>query len=569
MTRIGVCLLVCWCSVGLTGCGSGRAEVTVAPRPRPVTVFELRESQPTPELRHAGSVSPWKSQDVGFEVSGRVNGIIEPGVNVTGPRFDAATGAFVDDQSTNLAEISPTRYEVRLASSRASLETARARLSASEKEVRDVMPKRLLSAQASLDLARQEFGRISNLFNRQVETQQSLDKAQADLTTTEAELQQLEATTAVKESERASFAAQVNEAEEAVRQAQQDLDDTILRAPFQGQVSAVYETVGSVVQAGQPVVRLQMMDPIQVDVQVSAQTDARLNYNDIVQVFPPGEKYPVPAMVYEKAAVADAATRTFLVTLLIRNSQLMDGLPREYDPARDLRTRSVVALFAEKLYRDSPYFIHAESLYRDGDEYVVWRVKNVQRGLLETEIPEKLEVERVVVVPGDGRITFMSAATLRELTDVGKLDPASDVLLGGVQDMRGQPLAEEETLARLKSEANIYFVRERWRFRPGDIVQVELNANPIIAGLYIPMDAIQREGLEDGLASLFVVDEANGGSVVRQVRIRLQGQNVGALQKVEPVTPGELKSGDRVVAAGTHFLVDGEAVRVTSVAGER
>ena len=83
------------------------------------------------------------------------------------------------------------------------------------------------------------------------------------------------------------------------------------------------------------------------------------------------------------------------------------------------------------------------------------------------------------------------------------------------------------------------------------------------------MDAIQREGLEEGLASLFVVDEVNGGSVVRQVRIRLQGQNVGALQKVEPVTPGELKPGDRIVAGGTHFLVDGEAVRVTSVAGER
>ena len=547
------------------GCSERGAGAELQPRPRPVRVFELKVSQPSSELRHAGSVSAWKSQDVGFEVAGRIQYILEPGLNVEGPSFDAATDGFQTDQATVLARVSPTRYEVQLASAEARLETAKAQLSAAEKELRDVMPRRIQSAKAQFNLAQQELRRVQALFERAVETQQRLDVAQADVLTSEAELQQMEATATVRESERASYAAQVNEAREAVRQAQQDLKDTTLFAPFQGQISSVYETVGSVVQAGQGVVRVQMMDPIQVEVQVSAQTDARLNYNDIVSVYPAGESYSVPAMVYEKAAVADAATRTFLVSLLIRNSQLTAGLPEEFDPEKDVRTRSIGALFAERIDQHSPYFVREESLYREGDEFLVWRIRNLQQGMRDAEIPNQLEVEPVKVVPGERRLTFQTAATMRDLIEIGTLNPQRDVLLGQVRNMQGEPLEPAEALARLKSQGKIYFVREQWRFRPGDIVLTDLSSTSIPEGFYVPMDALKRRSLDENLASLFVVRDSERGHVVREIAVRLLGKNVGTSQLLECVTEGELQSGDRIVSAGVHFLVDGEAVRVTGV----
>ena len=560
---------VMWPGLGLlgllmVGCMSGKTPPEVAARPRPVNVFALRERQPVAETRYAGSVTAWKSQDVGFEVSGRVQRIIEPGLDVVGPEIDPATNNVIEGSGTLLARVNPTRYEVRLASAEASVKTARARLAAAEQEVTKVMPKQLLASAAAMELARQEFARVKTLLAQDAATQQALDRAQANLDTTQAEYQQLEAVAAVKDAERASYAAQVDEALENVRQAKEDLDDTELRAPFQGQISAVYETVGSVVQAGQPVLRVQMMDPIQVNVQVSAETDARLLYNDLVRVFPPGQETPVPAMVYEKATVADATTRTFLVTLLIRNAKLTEGLPDDFDPARDIRTRSIAPLFSEAANEGPPYYAWESSLLREGAEYFVLRVKGVQKGHPESQIPTRLEVERVRVVPGEKRISLLSVVTLRELKDLGELDPEKDLLASDFQSMNGTRLETAQMLDRLAQVEHMHYVRERWRLRPGDVVQAELNPAPVPRGLYVPMDAIVREEPQSNQGSLFVVDGSGEGTVARKVKVKLQGPNVGTLVRIEALEPQALGAGTRVVASGAHYLADGESVRVVT-----
>ena len=548
----------------MVGCLSSKTPEKVTVRPRAVNVFELQESQPIAEIRYAGSVSAWKSQDVGLEVSGRVQQIIEPGLDVVGPEFDPATNNVVEDSGTLLARVNPTRYQVRLASAEASVKTARARLAAAEQEVTKVMPKQLLASAAAMELARQEFARVKTLLAQDAATQQALDRAQANLDTTQAEYQQLEAVAAVKDAERASYAAQVDEALEAVRQAKEDLDDTELRAPFQGQVSAVYETVGSVVQAGQPVLRVQMMDPIQVDVQVSAETDARLLYNDLVRVFPPGEETPVPAMVYEKATVADATTRTFLVTLLIRNAKLTEGLPSEFDPVRDLRTRSIAPLFSEAANDGPPFYSRESALMRDGDEYFVLRVKGVQKGHPESQIPTQLEVERVRVVPGDKRISLLSVVTLRELDDLGDLNPDADLLVSDFLSMDGARLDMPQVLARLDQMGHMHYIRERWRLRPGDVVQAELSPAPVPRGLYVPMDVIVREEPQSNQGSLYVVDGTDDNAVCRKVTVRLQEPTVGSQVRVEALQPESLSVGALVVASGAHYLTDGEPVRVVS-----
>lgn len=546
------------------GCSKESHTRVVVKRPRPVSTLELHTSVPRLQPMYAGSVTAWKSQDVGFEVGSRVLEILEPGINVEGPSVDPATEEFLPHTATVIGKLDPTRYQVRLASAQAGVATAQARLNASDKDVRDVMPKQIRAAEATVQLAQQEYGRAKNLIASQAATQTSLDKAKADLDTAEAQLQQLQATVTVKEAERASYAAQLNEAQERVRQAQQDLDDTILYAPFQGQIATVYETVGSVVQAGQPVLKLQMMDPIQIDVQVSAATDATLLYNDVVWVYPPEDNKPVQAMVYEKAAVADAATRTFLVTLLIRNEKIQEGLPEQHDAKLDIRTRTITPLMTESRNQTPPYYARETAIYHSGGKEYVFRIKGLQKGHPDSAMPSRLDVEAVPVRTGNKRIPFLKVATLIELTDLGDLNPETDLLVGEVYNMNGSPLSEAEAFERLSRLKHVHFVRERWRFRPGDIAKVDLQRQPPPPGFYLPMDAISLDPAHANQASVFVIKHEENSIRARQVPVKLLAPPVANLRRIEALNAGELTEGDRVVNGGVHYLRDGDEVLPTT-----
>ncbi len=547
-----LCISACW----LQGCGQSSAEVEQA-RPRPVTTFPLKRTAPTPEARHAASVTPWKSQDFGFEVGGRVvEMLVEPGEDVAGPEIDPDSTRFKPRTGTLVGRLDPQRFEARLNSAKASVATAQARILAIEREIENVIPKQVAASQATLVLARQEFQRAETLRRQNVTTQAELDKVQADMDTAEAQLQQLEANIAVREAELAAQQAQLAEAREAVRQAQQDLDDTGLYAPFQGQISHVYETVGSVVQAGQAVARVQMMDPIQVDVQVSAETDARLFYNDMVLVYPSDGTDPVPAMVYEKAALADDSTRTFLVTLLIRNRQMQYGMPEEFDADRDVRTRDVGRIFVKHEQGRPRYYVRESGLYRDETGEYVWRVnENVQR-IPEGDRPYQLEVEQVRVKSGSERMAFLSVAVFRELEDIGELNPAADAIIGSVLTMAGRPLTPEEATQRLTDKGMVYWTRERWMFRPGDVAEVDLRAAPSPLGFYVPMEALVLNPADEQDVSVFIVQERKA----IQVPVKLIGPPIGSQRQIEPVHPDALSEGDLVISQGVHFLIDGEAV---------
>ena len=102
-----------------------------------------------------------------------------------------------------------------------------------------------------------------------------------------------------------------------------------MHSPFDGQISRVHVIPGGYVERGQPVVTVQMMDPMKVQVAVSPDTDRQVNYNDLVKVYVDGENEPLNGWVWNKDAVADASTRTFMVTLLVRNREIEAGLPAD------------------------------------------------------------------------------------------------------------------------------------------------------------------------------------------------------------------------------------------------
>jgi len=106
----------------LAGCGKKDAIVTV-PNPRPVNAIELSEINPVKPLLLTGSVMSWKEQDISFEVSGRVEWIVEMGTNLEG-RWEE--DSIVHIPGDVMARIDKRHNQIRLKAARAEQERAEA-----------------------------------------------------------------------------------------------------------------------------------------------------------------------------------------------------------------------------------------------------------------------------------------------------------------------------------------------------------------------------------------------------------------------------------------------------------
>ena len=125
------------------------------------------------------------------------------------------------------------------------------------------------------------------------------------------------------------------------------MPDCKLKSPFTGQIARVHVIPGGYVIPGQPVVTVQMMDPMKIQVAVSPDTDKQVKFNDRVRVYLPDSEEFLEGYVYLKDTYADPATRTYLITLLVRNQKTISGIPEE------LRGKSVAT--AEKLWQRVTY----------------------------------------------------------------------------------------------------------------------------------------------------------------------------------------------------------------------
>lgn len=155
---------------------------------------------------------------------------------------------------------------------------------------------RLDSASTRFTIARDEYARRQQLFSRGVISRSELD----------------------------SFRERFEVAEAALREAQRDLDDTRLVAPFPGRIARTLVDNFQNVQAKQPVLILQNSSLLEVDIQVpesamalvaagiTAETAA--SQLEAVVEFPvlPGQTFPLYLESFSTEATASA--RTFLVT---------------------------------------------------------------------------------------------------------------------------------------------------------------------------------------------------------------------------------------------------------------
>lgn len=548
----------------LSGC-SKRQQIEVVQQPRPVTVLKLVEFQPESRTRYTGTVSAWKAEDIGFEVGGRIESLVEPGTDVIGPEYIDATS---DDRHPGqvIAQLGKERYEIQLQSALARVKSTEAQRDTIQNELTKILPKQIVAAEVDLKFTSAEYTRQKDLFDQNAGTRTELDQALAARDTAQAQLDQLQETLIGKKAELQAYEAQIEEAKEAVASAERDLLDTALKAPFSGRIAESYKTLGSVVQPGEAVFQLQMMNPMLINVEVDSQTDARLNYGDIVLVYPPDAMdQPSRAMVYETASVADPSTRTFLINLLMLNNKIATGLPENVDAENDLRTRELFGIFQEHENDSSPYYLNENGLYRDDQGAYIFRVKNLNGASRVRTSETEFEVEKVYVSLADDRLSIFDVASFRKLKELGDLKPKHDMFVGTLQSIAGQILPKDVASSRLEKRGKLFWVRERWQLRPGDFLDVELGEDPLERGFYVPMDAVVRS-IGSTKSYLFVVNPDEEPLKVQRLEVAaFPSIDSDKLVRIVPANPDELQEGALVVEKGTHYLTDGESVRVTNL----
>ncbi len=510
----------------LSGC---RREVeSRPPAPRPVTVIEVTVGDPTDRARLAGVVESWAQQDVAFEVPGRIQVIAEEGTVLEGRWVEGDQVVLTGEV---LARIDQAIYQAAVTAATAEVAEARINLEAA-------LPAKLDEATAVSEKENLEYDRTKTAHDRGAATDIELATAQARRDAARAGVREAQA--AIE-----SGKATLDRAQATQRQAEIDLANTILYAPFTGEVSEVYTKVGGYAHAGQSVAELVMMDPIQVDVTVSANTARRIALDDAVRVSVTGRGESIPGKVYRKSTVADAATRTFTITVMLRNERrVVDG-----------RTDSTVSMLpqVERLFPvsredplvDGPLFVEERrGLHRDGRGHFIWVADGVPFLAGLDPVDPSFAVRKARVVPGDRRLNYKGIYLLRELADTGDLRFLDAMVLGvpeGLQD--GDRVA---------------IVHKSWVLRPGDLVEVRFERDVGVVGMYVPMPAIVPDG--DGGGSVFIVRD---GTAV-EIGVTLH-EVVGELQRIEGNGEVSLATGDRVITRGASYVRPGEAVSVVEV----
>ncbi len=527
MTRRGI--EVPWAGTGallatlalLGGCRQERE--APARGPRPVEVVELRVSDPTVPLRVPGVVRAWAEEDIGFEVSGQVVFVLLEGTRVRGRWVEGDTVLVEGDV---LARLDPADFEAAVDKANADLEVAR--IKRDRVAPASVAAARAIEAESTINLKR-----IQQVHERGAASER-------ELTAAETSANVASANASVAEANAVAAAAEVVRAQASLAQASLNLTRTEIRAPFTGEVAERYVTVGGLTSPASRVLRLTMMDPIEIDVQVSAQTSRRIARHDRVRIYPEWYDEPLSGKVQRKSTSADPGTQTFTITIITRNQRISTGRAEDVQ-AEAVAIPEISIATLEQDGAPGPLFVDEHRvLRRDEKGWHVWAIDGWAIAGDAGDRPERLILRRVDVTPGEARMSFQGIYVFRSLADPGTLQRnqvlATDVP-AGTRDGETADLAET-----------------RWALRPGDVVAIDLGMEHAGPGFYVPQEAIVVTG--EGTGRVFLLDDQ---TTARAIEVRL-GVVIGGVQRVDSPDLDAAPEGSRVISRGAYALTDGEGV---------
>jgi len=405
--------------LGSSGCSQPETErVAVI---RPVRTMVVTGGENTSTRIFPGKVDAAKRVELAFQV---------PGLLV---KLSAREGQMVAKGDV-IAQLREDEFQARLTALQGQLDQARAALRAlaagERPEERLRRESDVRAAESRLTNAKLEFDRSNRLIASRAISQADFDRTESAYRVAQEDLkaarQLLEIGSIARVEDIDAQTAVVRGLEGRVVEANLQLQDTTLRAPYDGVIAERFVEEGQNVRAKESIVKFQDVDEVEIAVDVpEAVMAANLQSADIVQLVAeisgaPGVRFPV--RVSEMAQRADPTTQTFNVRVAMQAPEGISVLPgmsatvtMTYRRANVLGSRTMIPITA----------IHQDS---DGTQ-MVWLLddsdvvspRTVSLGVAvagDVEIAEGLaEGDRIVVA---GVNQLRNAMQVRDLgTDLG------------------------------------------------------------------------------------------------------------------------------------------------------
>lgn len=317
---------VAFISAGISVSGCSQKTVEEAAVVRPVRTMVVAAGENTSTRIFPGKVDAAKRVELAFQV---------PGLLV---KLSAREGQMVAKGDV-IAQLREDEFQARLKALQGQLDQARAALRAlmagDRPEERLRREADVRAAESRLTNAKLDFDRSSRLIPSRAISQSDFDRSKSAYQIAQEELksarQLLEIGSIAREEDIDAQSAVVRGLEGRVVEANLQLQDTTLRAPYDGVIAERFVEEGQNVQAKQSVVKFQDVDEVEIAVDVpEAVMAANLQSADIVQLVAeisgaPGIRFPV--RVSEMAQRADPTTQTFNVRVAMQAPEGISVLP--------------------------------------------------------------------------------------------------------------------------------------------------------------------------------------------------------------------------------------------------
>ncbi len=250
-----------------------------------------------------------------------------------------------------LYRINTDNYATSIASGEAAVQQAQANYQTSLANNANAKAE-LVSRQASLAQAINDFQRLQGLVEIDAISKQQYDQAQTQVRTAQAAVESAKAAVGQTQAGIESSKAGIQSAQSGLDASTLDLNRTIVRSPITGRSDRSNATAGSLVSASQaePMVTISRLDPIYVDISQSssellklrqqiAEGKAQAGMNSVELVLEDGSVYPVAGKLALSEAKVDESTGAVTLRAVFPNSNNV-LLPGMYVSAR--LTQSVI-----------------------------------------------------------------------------------------------------------------------------------------------------------------------------------------------------------------------------------
>lgn len=313
--RLGCGQYLLFALLWLPGCTP--AEVERTPVVRPVRTMVVAEGEDQRIRVFPGKVEASRKVELSFQVAGTLQSLpVKEGQKLK--------------KGDLIAQLRQDEFQARLKNLQGQLDQARAALRALQSGDRPEQRLRLeaavRAADAKMQNAMAERNRYARLLQSNAVARADFERRERDYRVAQEEhaaaVQALEKGMVAREEDLDAQEALVRGLEARVVEANVQLQDSTIRAPFDGVIAQRFVEQGQAIRAKTPVVRYQDVDEIEVAVDVPETvmaTDIRTaDIVSLVAVFSgaPGLEFPI--QIREIAQTADPATQTFRVTATMK-----------------------------------------------------------------------------------------------------------------------------------------------------------------------------------------------------------------------------------------------------------